>query len=115
MTLPTPPIVTTAELRRLLDDAGGLWLVYAPDRAKFAAGHIPGSLAAPTAAMLVAVTGEARVVVYGEDHNAVAARALAADLSAAGVDAWWFCDGLAGWSAAGHAVEGPPTDDGRHR
>lgn len=101
-----PPTISTEGLHRLLSGGAPLWLVFAADRAAFHDGHIPGSLSATDAQLLQALPAHSPVVVYGEDHAATRAKALAADLTAAGRDARWYAGGLRGWASAGLPLEG---------
>jgi rhodanese-related sulfurtransferase len=102
-----PPIVTTQQLRRLMDGPRPPWLVFAPDRGTFSQGHIPGSLAASDDQLLAALPIGAAVVVYGENRQAQRAEELTTRLLNAGRDARWYPDGLQAWTAAGLTTEGP--------
>lgn len=102
--------MSTPQLRRLLAGSGPLWLVFAPDRAAFSDGHIPGSLTATDAQLLAALPGGTPVILYGEHRGAERARALAARLATAGRDVRWYAGGLEAWSAAGLPVEGRCED-----
>lgn len=103
-----PRTVSTAQLRRLLAAGGPLWLVFVPDHATFAAGHIPGSLIATDEQLLRALPAGTPMVIYGEGPHATAARSLAAELAATGRDARWYAAGLLAWAAAGLPVDGSP-------
>jgi rhodanese-related sulfurtransferase len=98
------PIISTAELHRWVAGGGRLWLAYAADPAAFAAGHIPGSLAASTD-LPPALFAATPVVVYGADGTAVRATALAGRLAAHDVAVSWYAGGLRAWVAAGLAVD----------
>lgn len=100
-----PDTVSTVELHHLLAGAAPLWLVFAPDRAAFSAGHIPGSLSATDAQLLMTLPTGTPLVIYGEHQAVTRARALAAELAATGRDARWYAGGLQAWAAAGLPVE----------
>jgi rhodanese-related sulfurtransferase len=108
----SPDTVSTLELHHLLTSAAPLWLVFAPDRVAFAAGHIPGSLTASDAQLLTTLPTGTPVIVYGEHRAVTRARVLAAELAATGRNARWYAGGLQAWGAAGLPVErasGPGT------
>lgn len=101
----SPDTVSTEELHHLLASAAPLWLVFAPDRTLFSAGHIPGSLTATDAQLLVTLPTGTPLVIYGEHRGATRAKALAGELAATGRDARWYAGGLHAWAAAGLPVE----------
>jgi rhodanese-related sulfurtransferase len=105
------PHLTLAELRTRLDAGEPVWLVYAPDAAAFADGHIPGSLDLPHTSVLLALARRAPVVVYGEDAEVLRAPAIARAHPGLGIR--WFRDGLAGWRASGLPVDALGPGDRR--
>ena len=103
-----PPTMTTAQLRRLVNSAEPLWLIYLPDHPGSSPGHIAGSLATNDEDLLAALAGATPMVFYGEHHHAVRARTLATRFASDGRDARWYAGGLHAWTAAGLPVEGHP-------
>jgi rhodanese-related sulfurtransferase len=105
--LPPPvPTLDPEELHVLLTSDQPLWLVYAPARAPFAMGHIPGSATLPDRDTLAVLADGQRVVVYGEDGNCPSASRLARELATRGIRVALLAGGLAAWIAAGHPAEG---------
>jgi len=108
-----PPTMTTAQLRRLVNTAEPLWLIYLPDDHGSSPGHIAGSLTTNDEDLLAALAGATPMVFYGEHNHAVRARTLATRFASEGRDARWYAGGLQAWTAAGLPVEGQPglSDD----
>jgi len=100
--------MTTAELRRLINSAEPLWLIYLPDDPASFPGHIAGSLATNDEDLLSALANATPTVFYGEHKHAVRARTLATRFASEGRDARWYAGGLQAWTAAGLPVEGQP-------
>jgi rhodanese-related sulfurtransferase len=101
-----PPIITTRQLRRLLDGPRPPWLVFAPDTETVSQGHIPGSLIATDDQLLAALPRGAPVIVYGENRQAQRAEELTTRFITTGRDARWYPGGLEAWTASGLTTEG---------
>jgi 3-mercaptopyruvate sulfurtransferase SseA len=106
--MPPPPVPTLSpeELDVLLTTDQPLWLVYAPDRALFSMGHIPGSVTLPDRDTLAVLADGQRVVVYGEDADCWAAPRLVWELATTGIEAALLAGGLAAWIESGRPVDG---------
>lgn len=101
-----PPIITTAQLRRLVASGEPLWLVYVSDDPAPPPVRIAGSLTTTDENLIAGLIRNTPVVFYGENTYAVRARMLTTRFTSQGEDARWYADGLEAWTAAGL-----PTDD----
>lgn len=77
--------MTTAQLRRLVNNAEPLWLIYHPDDPESSSGHIAGSLATNDEDLLAALAGATPMVFYGEHNHALRARTLATRFASEGL------------------------------
>ncbi|MFA9429946.1 rhodanese-like domain-containing protein [Egicoccus sp. AB-alg2] len=109
------PVIGGPELRRRLAAGERLWLVHAAGPVSFRSAHLPGAVAFPDDRHLERMLRrDDHVVVYGESHDDLRSRELAAGLHARGYrHARWYAGGLTEWRASGAPVEGggarPPS------
>ena len=99
-----PPVeITTAELHRLIDDAGDVQLVEVLPADEYAEEHLPGA----TNASLDDLDPTRPIVVYGFDLQDDRPHRAAAHLQARGAaDVRVYAEGKIGWLAEGHPGEG---------
>jgi len=100
--------ISTEELKAKLERGDSFKLVMAFDGWRFQAAHIPGSsgVGSPEAAMQI-LTVDEEIVVYCTSEDCAASHLLYRALEEAGyTNLRRYSEGVQGWKAAGHRLEG---------
>jgi rhodanese-related sulfurtransferase len=110
-------LITTEELKAILDANDDIRLVMAVGPWEFRARHIPGSVGFPSPrTALNALDRDDQIILYANNHHRMNTTAAAHALAAHGYrNVRAYPGGLADWEAAGYPVEGNTVAAGSGR
>ena len=110
-------LITTEELKAILDANDDIRLVMAVGPWEFRARHIPGSLGFPSPRTALAALGrDDQIIPYANNRHRINTTAAAHALAAHGYrNVRAYPGGLADWEAAGYPVEGNTVAAGTDR